>query len=124
MCVSESVCEPRPKKRIFSKLNRLKSTFVHYEGLLKIPISSDLDDDIQLKTLLIVSASTSCPCRTEAQSHVLTHLQGERGDRGDQSPSTSGKASMKSVLEGLGELWDQQQYDTEYNLDTFMGSLK
>lgn len=51
-------------------------------------------------------------------------MQGERGERGDQSPSTSGKASMKSVLEGLGELWDQQQYDTEYNLDTFMGSLK
>lgn len=51
-------------------------------------------------------------------------LQGEQAERGDQSPSTSGKASMKSVLEGLGELWDQQQYDTEYNLDTFMGSLK
>lgn len=48
----------------------------------------------------------------------------DKGERGDQSPSTSGKASMKSVLEGLGELWDQQQYDTEYNLDTFMGSLK
>lgn len=50
--------------------------------------------------------------------------QGEKRERGDRSPSTSGKASMKSVLEGLGELWDQQQYDTEYNLDTFIHSLK
>uniref|UniRef100_A0A671UYF7 B-TFIID TATA-box binding protein associated factor 1 n=1 Tax=Sparus aurata TaxID=8175 RepID=A0A671UYF7_SPAAU len=44
--------------------------------------------------------------------------------KGEQSPSTSGKASMKSVLDGLGELWDQQQYDTEYNLDNFMHSLQ
>lgn len=51
-------------------------------------------------------------------------FQGERGEKGEQSPSTSGKASMKSVLDGLGELWDQQQYDTEYNLDNFMHSLQ
>ncbi|TKS85272.1 TATA-binding protein-associated factor 172 [Collichthys lucidus] len=44
--------------------------------------------------------------------------------QGEQSQSTSGKASMKSVLDGLGELWDQQQYDTEYNLDNFMHSLQ
>uniref|UniRef100_A0A3Q2YQE6 B-TFIID TATA-box binding protein associated factor 1 n=1 Tax=Hippocampus comes TaxID=109280 RepID=A0A3Q2YQE6_HIPCM len=46
------------------------------------------------------------------------------GERGEQSTSTSGKASMKSVLDGLGELWDQQQYDSEYNLDSFMHSLQ
>lgn len=50
--------------------------------------------------------------------------QGDKREKGDWSPSTSGKASMKSVLEGLGELWDQQQYDTEYNLDNFIHSLK
>uniref|UniRef100_A0AAZ3Q854 BTAF1 RNA polymerase II, B-TFIID transcription factor-associated n=1 Tax=Oncorhynchus tshawytscha TaxID=74940 RepID=A0AAZ3Q854_ONCTS len=33
------------------------------------------------------------------------------------------KASMKNVLDGLGDLWDQQQYETEYNLDSFMHSL-
>lgn len=38
--------------------------------------------------------------------------------------SSSGKASMKSVLENLGELWDQEQYDTEYSLENFMHSLK
>lgn len=37
--------------------------------------------------------------------------------------SSSGKASMKSVLDGLGELWDQQQYEAEYDLDSFMLSL-
>lgn len=50
--------------------------------------------------------------------------QDEKGEKGEHSQSTSGKASMKSVLDNLGELWDQQQYDTEYNLDSFMHSLQ
>uniref|UniRef100_A0A3Q3JAF2 BTAF1 RNA polymerase II, B-TFIID transcription factor-associated n=1 Tax=Monopterus albus TaxID=43700 RepID=A0A3Q3JAF2_MONAL len=48
----------------------------------------------------------------------------DKGEKGEQSSSTSGKASMKSVLDSLGELWDQQQYDMEYNLDSFMHSLQ
>ena len=27
------------------------------------------------------------------------------------------------MMEDLGELWDQNQYDDEYNLDNFMQSL-
>lgn len=27
-------------------------------------------------------------------------------------------------LEGLGELWDQGQYEEEYNLDEFLGKMK
>ncbi|XP_036979124.1 TATA-binding protein-associated factor 172 [Acanthopagrus latus] len=61
---------------------------------------------------------------TDQLLNLFTLDKGERGEKGEQSPSTSGKASMKSVLDGLGELWDQQQYDTEYNLDNFMHSLQ
>uniref|UniRef100_A0A4W5R8E0 B-TFIID TATA-box binding protein associated factor 1 n=1 Tax=Hucho hucho TaxID=62062 RepID=A0A4W5R8E0_9TELE len=43
-------------------------------------------------------------------------------DKGEES-SSGGKASIKNVLDGLGDLWDQQQYETEYNLDSFMHSL-
>lgn len=50
-------------------------------------------------------------------------FQEDKGEKGEQS-STSGKTSMKSVLDNLGELWDQQQYDSEYNLDSFMHSLQ
>lgn len=42
----------------------------------------------------------------------------------DATTSASGKATMKSVLENLGELWDQEQYDSEYSLEKFMHSLK
>lgn len=38
--------------------------------------------------------------------------------------STSGKANMKSILENLTDLWDQEQYDSEYSLENFMHSLK
>eukprot|EP00064_Thunnus_orientalis_P002982 superscaffoldBa00000234_g2990 len=61
---------------------------------------------------------------TDQLLNLFTLDKDDKGERGEQSPSTSGKASMKSVLDGLGELWDQQQYDTEYNLDSFMHSLQ
>ena len=31
---------------------------------------------------------------------------------------------MKSILEDVGDLQDEKQYETEYNLHSFMGSLK
>lgn len=34
------------------------------------------------------------------------------------------KESMQSVIDSLGELWDESQYESEYNLDSFMKSLK
>ena len=37
--------------------------------------------------------------------------------------SSNKKSSMKSILEDLGELWDENQYDNEYNLDSFIQSL-
>uniref|UniRef100_A0A8C7DPJ0 B-TFIID TATA-box binding protein associated factor 1 n=1 Tax=Oncorhynchus kisutch TaxID=8019 RepID=A0A8C7DPJ0_ONCKI len=45
----------------------------------------------------------------------------DKDDKGESS--SGGKASIKNVLDGLGDLWDQQQYETEYNLDSFMHSL-
>ncbi|XP_068672856.1 TATA-binding protein-associated factor 172-like [Montipora foliosa] len=36
----------------------------------------------------------------------------------------TGKASLKTMMENLGELWDEEQYETEYNLDNFIESLK
>ncbi|XP_015202494.1 TATA-binding protein-associated factor 172 isoform X1 [Lepisosteus oculatus] len=53
----------------------------------------------------------------------LFTLDKDKTEKGESSGS-SGKASMKSVLDSLGELWDQQQYDAEYDLESFMHSLK
>lgn len=41
-----------------------------------------------------------------------------------QQQGEGGKTSLKAMMENLGELWDEEQYETEYNLDNFIGSLK
>lgn len=43
---------------------------------------------------------------------------------GAQQSNATGKTSLKTMIENLGELWDEEQYETEYNLDNFIGSLK
>ncbi|XP_005991591.1 TATA-binding protein-associated factor 172 isoform X2 [Latimeria chalumnae] len=50
----------------------------------------------------------------------------DKGGRSEkvEAASSSGRETVKSILENLGELWSQEQYDTEYNLDNFMDSLK
>lgn len=40
------------------------------------------------------------------------------------SASVSGTKSLKAIMEGMDELWDEKQYENEYDLDNFMGSLK
>lgn len=41
-----------------------------------------------------------------------------------ETSEAGGKTSMKSILDNLGELWNQEQYDSEFSLDNFMHSLK
>lgn len=36
---------------------------------------------------------------------------------------TEQKTSVQNILDNMEELWDEKQYETEYNLDTFMESL-
>ena len=33
------------------------------------------------------------------------------------------KDTVKAILEGLGELWDEQQYESEYDMNNFMKGL-
>ncbi len=41
----------------------------------------------------------------------------------DQSETATQKDSLRTVLDNLGELWDEKQYENEYNLDNFMQML-
>lgn len=56
--------------------------------------------------------------------HLPNTFKDGKNEKSDAAPSASGKTTMKSVLENLGDLWDQEQYDTEYSLEKFMHSLK
>ncbi|KAL3049910.1 hypothetical protein OYC64_012051 [Pagothenia borchgrevinki] len=71
----------------------------------------------------VITQDNAC-MQSMGTDQVLNLFSLDKGERGEQTASSSGKDSMKSVLDGLGELWDQQQYDTEYNLDSFMTSLQ
>ena len=42
----------------------------------------------------------------------------------DSKKANSNSSGMKNVLENLPDLWDTQQYDTEYDLSSFIKSLK
>lgn len=48
----------------------------------------------------------------------------KKKEKAGTQQNETGKASLKSVLENLGELWEEEQYETEYNLDNFIESLK
>ncbi|RXM36599.1 TATA-binding protein-associated factor 172 [Acipenser ruthenus] len=60
---------------------------------------------------------------TDQLLNLFTLEKEEKAGKGE-APGSSGKTSAKSVLENLGDLWSEEQYDTEYNLDSFMHSLK
>ena len=51
--------------------------------------------------------------------------EGKKKDSSAQSSAeaTQSNRGLKSVLENLGELWDESQYENEYNLDSFIESL-
>ncbi|KAM7073998.1 TATA-binding protein-associated factor 172 isoform 1-T1 [Molossus nigricans] len=59
---------------------------------------------------------------TDQLLDLFTLDKDDKAEKADTS--TSGKASMKSILENLSDLWDQEQYDMEYSLENFMHSLK
>ena len=40
------------------------------------------------------------------------------------SGKRSGGAGLQTVLEGVGELWGQQQYDEQFDLDGFLATLQ
>ncbi|KAI5107880.1 TATA-binding protein-associated factor 172, partial [Silurus meridionalis] len=61
---------------------------------------------------------------TDQLLNLFTLDKAEKLEKCEGASSSSGKTNMKSVLDGLGELWDQQQYEAEYNLDHFMLSLR
>lgn len=41
---------------------------------------------------------------------------------GDAKPAAGGKG-MNAILNSLGELWDQSQYENEYDLNQFIAKL-
>ncbi len=58
-------------------------------------------------------------------SQLLDLFAVEDGKQAKKEENSSGKKkeSLKNILEDLDELWDEKQYQNEYDLDNFMQSL-
>lgn len=72
-------------------------------------------------------------CNWLFQLFDLFTLDSGKGGIGQESSSTAstkshtlglGAVGAKAVLESLPDLWDEDQYDSEYDLDAFMSALK
>ena len=46
------------------------------------------------------------------------------GQSDQSTQKTTGGQGMAAMLENMGELWDDEQYESEYNLDNFMQTLR
>lgn len=60
---------------------------------------------------------------TEQLLDLFSHKPGSTAN-GDGGGMKSGKVGMKAILETLPDLWDQKQYEDEYDLSQFMAKLK
>ena len=55
---------------------------------------------------------------------LFTVEKEKKKEKSSAKQNDTGQASFKTMMENLGELWDEEQYETEYNLDNFIESLK
>lgn len=49
--------------------------------------------------------------------------QSSAGSSNQSAEGLSKKENMSSVLDNLGDLWDEDQYESEYDMNTFLSSL-
>ncbi len=57
---------------------------------------------------------------------LATDTKTAPSDESTQVPSSGGRVATSSyqrMLENIGELWDESQYENEYNMDSFLKSL-
>ena len=53
-----------------------------------------------------------------------TQKAASAGGKINQSEDTTQQGGMKAMMENLEELWDEKQYEAEYDLSNFIKSLK
>ncbi|XP_029035217.1 TATA-binding protein-associated factor 172 [Osmia bicornis bicornis] len=85
----------------------------------------------KLLTANTVISTENASLETMATDQLLDlfSLENNKGKRSDTQEDTVSKISnvpgvSRSVLEILPELWEQQQYDDEYDFDSFLSTLK
>ena len=73
---------------------------------------------------MITQENSSFASMDTSQVLDLFAVQGKKERKVTPEQSTSNKTSMAEILENMGDLWDEKQYESEYDLNSFMNSLK
>lgn len=66
----------------------------------------------------------SCVCFQLLDLFSLDDKKKESQKSSKNQPVASSALTMKSVLETLPDLWEEKQYDEEYDLTNFMKNLR
>ncbi len=84
--------------------------------------------DFKLKTANTVISAENASLKSMATDKVfdLFSLQDEDDDKkDDQDQKTSNsKTSIKELIENLPELWDESQYEREYDVEAFKSKME
>ena len=104
---------------------------IAFSHILRLITSGTLEEKIMgLQKFKLTIANTvisgdNSHLETMATDQLLDLFSlGHGSDANAKSANKSGSSSgIKSILETLPELWDSQQYDSEYDLTNFIQSL-
>eukprot|EP00794_Sanderia_malayensis_P009220 gene9220-10194_t len=78
---------------------------------------------LSIANTIITQDNSSLHSMDTSQLLDLFSVEENKSSKREESNQVNKKESLKTVLEDLGELWDEKQYENEYNLDNFMQSL-
>lgn len=80
---------------------------------------------LNIANTVITQENSSFASMDTSQVLDLFTVEGKKKEKKqNKQASTSNKTSMAAMLENLEELWDEKQYETEYDLANFMNTLK
>jgi TATA-binding protein-associated factor len=72
---------------------------------------------------VITQENSSFATMDTSQVLDLFSVENKKDKKTTANKPASSKTSMSDVLENLGELWEQEQYEQEYDLNSFMNKL-
>lgn len=70
----------------------------------------------------VISGENSC-LETMGTEQILDLFSNKPSSSGQSGNSRTSVGGVKTILETLPELWDQRQYEEEYDLSQFMSKL-
>jgi len=79
---------------------------------------------LNIANTVITRDNSSLQSMDTSQLLDLFAVDSGKEDKSKKASDSNKPQSVKNILEGMEELWDTDQYATEYDLDNFMGSLK